>query len=304
MSPVLEVRLIALRELRRNVRSLKGIAIGVITLLGAIISALVCVSIEGADRARALHENEAYAELKRRAVEQVTGDAALAAYVASAPSSLLSFLKITIWLAPLLIALIGFDSIAGELQNRTVRYWTVRTRRSSYFAGKLLGLWAVVALVMLVIHVLADGVALARGYVTIGQLFSWSTRFWLVGVLIAGAWAAIATLVSASFRAPVVALMTTFVVFFALWLCGAVAFASRTIKTVETTIASAAQPGLDHAATVTAAPPWYEYLYPNAYDSMLLSPDAGKALTATVVLVGFVGVVMVVGSALFQRRDV
>jgi ABC-type transport system involved in multi-copper enzyme maturation permease subunit len=304
VSPAVEVRLIALREVRRNVRSLKGIALGVITLLGAFISALVCVSIEGADRARAVAENEAFGELKRKAVEQVTGDASLASYIASAPSSLLSFLKITIWLAPLLVALVGFDGVAGELQNRTVRYWTVRTRRSSYFAGKLLGLWAVVALVMLVIHVLADGVALARGYVTIGQIFTWSPRFWLVGVLIAGAWAAIATLVSASFRAPVVALMTTFVVFFALWLCGAIAFASRTMKTVETSIAIARQPGGGHEGLVVLPPPWYEYLYPNAYDSMLLSPDASKVLTATVALVGFVAIVIVVGSALFQRRDV
>jgi ABC-type transport system involved in multi-copper enzyme maturation permease subunit len=171
-----------------------------------------------------------------------------------------------------------------------VRYWTVRTRRSSYFAGKLLGLWAVVALVMLAIHLLADGVALARGYVTVGQLVTWGTRFWLVGVLIAGAWAAIATFVSALFRAPVVALMTTFAIFFGLWLCGSIAFASRTMKTMET--------------GVSGAPPWYEYLYPNAYDSMLLSPDTGKAMTAVVVLVGFVAVVIVGGSTLFQRRDV
>ena len=271
-------------------RSLKGIALGVITLLGALVSALVCVSIEGNDRAQAAAANEVYADLKRQAVEKATGDAALASYVASAPSSLLAFLKITIWLAPLLVALVGFDGVAGELQNRTVRYWTVRTRRSSYFAGKLLGLWAVVALVMLVIHLLADGVALARGYVTAGELFTWGLRFWLVGVLIAGAWMAIATLISSSFRAPVTALMTTFVVFFGLWLCGSVAFASRTMKTLSTGVA--------------VAPPWYEYLYPNAYDSMLLSPDSGKVLTAVVVLVGFVGVVIVGGSALFQRRDV
>jgi ABC-type transport system involved in multi-copper enzyme maturation permease subunit len=290
LSPAVEVRLIVFRELRRNVRSLKGIALGVITLLGALVSALVCVSIEGNDRAQAAAANEVYADLKRQAVEKATGDAALASYVASAPSSLLAFLKITIWLAPLLVALVGFDGVAGELQNRTVRYWTVRTRRSSYFAGKLLGLWAVVALVMLVIHLLADGVALARGYVTAGELFTWGLRFWLVGVLIAGAWMAIATLISSSFRAPVTALMTTFVVFFGLWLCGSVAFASRTMKTLSTGVA--------------VAPPWYEYLYPNAYDSMLLSPDSGKVLTAVVVLVGFVGVVIVGGSALFQRRDV
>jgi ABC-type transport system involved in multi-copper enzyme maturation permease subunit len=290
LSPAVEIRLIALRELRRNVRSLKGVALGVITLLGAFVAALACVSSEGAGRASAAAENEVYGELKRRAIEKTTGDAALASYIASAPSSLLTFLKITIWLAPLLVALVGFDAVAGELQNRTVRYWTVRTRRSSYFAGKLLGLWGIVALMMLAIHVLADGVALAHGYVTVVQLFTWGMRFWVVGVLIAGAWAAIATFISASFRAPVVALMTTFAVFFALWLCGTVAFASRAMK--------------DLATGVTAAPPWYEYLYPNAYDSMLLSPDAGKALTATVVLVGFVAIVMVGGSVLFQRRDV
>jgi ABC-type transport system involved in multi-copper enzyme maturation permease subunit len=290
LSPAVETRLIAVREFRRNVRSLKGVALGVITLLGAFVAALACVSSEDAGRASAAAENQVYEELKRRAVEKATGDAALAAYIASAPSSLLTFLKITIWLAPLLVALIGFDAVAGELQNRTVRYWTVRTRRSSYFVGKLIGLWAVVALVMLAIHLLADGVAFAHGYVTIAQLFTWSLRFWLVGVLIAGAWAAIATFISAIFRAPVVALMTTFAVFFGLWLCGTIAFASRTMKDLTTDISS--------------APPWYEYLYPNAYDSMLLSPDAGKALTATVVLVGFVAIVMVGGSVLLQRRDV
>jgi ABC-type transport system involved in multi-copper enzyme maturation permease subunit len=290
LSPAVETRLVAFREFRRNVRSLKGVALGVITLLGAFVAALACVSSEGAGRASAAAENEVYEELKRRAIEKATGDAALAAYIASAPSSLLTFLKITIWLAPLLVALIGFDAVAGELQNRTVRYWTVRSRRSSYFVGKLIGLWAVVALVMLAIHVLADGVAFAHGYVTLAQLFTWSVRFWLVGVLIAGAWAAIATFISALFRAPVVALMTTFAVFFGLWLCGTIAFASRTMKDLTTDI--------------TSAPPWYEYLYPNAYDSMLLSPDAGKAVTATVVLVGFVAIVMVGGSVLFQRRDV
>jgi ABC-type transport system involved in multi-copper enzyme maturation permease subunit len=290
LSPAVEVRLVALRELRRNVRSLKGIVLGIITLLGALVSALVCVSIEGGERAHAAAENAAYGELRRQAVEQATGDAALASHLASAPSSLLLFLKITVWLAPLLVALIAFDGIAGELQNRTVRYWAVRTRRSSYFGGKLLGLWAVVALVMLVIHALADAVALARGYVTVVQIASWGARFWLVGVLIAGAWMAIATFISASFRAPVSALMTTFAVFFALWLCGSIGFASRAMKTLENGVAG--------------APPWYEYLYPNAYDSMLLSPDGGKALTATVVLLGFVAVAFVGGAVLLRRRDV
>jgi ABC-type transport system involved in multi-copper enzyme maturation permease subunit len=289
LSPLAEVRLIATRELRRSIRSVKGIALGIITLLGALVSALVCVSIEGSDRAGAA-SNDAYMELKRRAVEQATGDAGLAWYVSQAPSSLLAFLKITIWLTPLLIALLGFDGVSGELQHRTVRYWAIRTRRSSYFAGKLLGLWGSIALVILTINVLADSVAFAKGYVTIQQFASWGLRFWLVGILIAGAWAAIATFVSATSRSPVVALLSTFAVFFGLWVVGAISLVVRARRSME--------------AGALAAPPWYEYLYPNSYDSLLLAPETAKVLTGTVVLVGFVAVMVVAGSVLFERRDV
>ena len=55
----------------------------------------------------------------------------------------------------------------------------------SYFTGKLLGLWVVVGLIAFVLNVLADGVAVARGYVTPGQAVGWGLRFWVVAVVIA-----------------------------------------------------------------------------------------------------------------------
>jgi ABC-type transport system involved in multi-copper enzyme maturation permease subunit len=289
VSPAVEINLIFRRELRRNVRSAKGIALAALTILGALVSALVCSSIEGSERARA-GDAEAYLALKRAAIESVTGDHAFAEYIASAPSSLLLFLKINIWLAPLLVALLGFDSVAAELQHRTVRYWTVRTRRSSYFAGKLLGLWATVALVTLAIHALADGVALARGYVGWGDLATWGLRFWVAGVAIAGAWVAIATLLSASLRSPAAALMTTFAAFFVLWIAGVVGGVARVSQTVGAEAASPMR--------------WFEYLYPNSYDSLLLSPQMPRVLTGIGALLGFVAVALVAGSAMFEARDV
>jgi ABC-type transport system involved in multi-copper enzyme maturation permease subunit len=291
LSPAAEINLVFRRELGRNLRSAKGIALGVLTLLGAFVSAMVCVSIEGSERAQAnALDHAAYVELKRTAIEGVTGDAAFAAYIASAPSSLLLFLKINIWLAPLLVALLGFDAVSGELQHRTVRYWTIRTRRSSYFTGKLLGLWGVVALVTLAIHALADGVALARGYVGWGEVATWGVRFWLAGVAIAGAWVAIATLLSASLRSPAAALLTTFGAFFALWIAGVVGGVARLGKNVGSESVSPMR--------------WFEYLYPNSYDSLLLSPHAAKVATGGGVLVGFLAVAVVAGSALFEARDV
>ncbi len=49
---------------------------------------------------------------------------------------------------------------------------------------------------------------------------------------------------------------------------------------------------------------WFEYLYPNSYDSLLLSPDAGKVATGAAALAGIVGLAVLAGSAIFQARDV
>ena len=279
------------RELRRSVRSVKGIIIGILTLLGAFVASLVCVWMEGSDRdAAKVASTQAFTEMKKAAIEKATGDPAFAAYAAGVPTSLLVFLKITVWLGPLLIALLGFDLVSGELQHRSVRFWTVRTRRWSYFTGKMLGLWAIVALVTLVLNVIAGTVVAFRGYVTIGQLATWGVRFWFVAALIAGTWAALATFISSCFRTPILSLLTTFVVFFVMWLVNLIGLVVRAKDMVETGVQK------DMA--------WYEYLYPNSYDTLLLAPETTKVLTALGILIGFVVVANAAGAALFQRRDI
>jgi len=280
-----------MRELRRGIRSAKGIALAALTLLGAFVASLVCVWIEGTERAKSsAGSTQAYIEFKRQLLEEATGDAPFAAYLANIPTSLLIFLKITVWLSPLLVALLGFDAVSGELQHRTARFWTVRSRRWSYLAGKLLGLWALVGLVTLALNVLAGTVALVRGYVTLGELVQWGVRFWLVTLAIAGAWAAVATFISSCFRTPMLALLTTFATFFVSWIAGAGGFISRRSHTTDAGIAS-------HMA-------WYEYFYPNAYDTLLLSPETTKVLTALGILIGFAGITLAAGSLVFQRRDI
>ena len=290
MSPTVEIRLVLARELRRSLRSAKGIALGVLTLLGAFVTSLICVWVEGSNRSQlGAESSQAFVELKREAIEKATGDPSFAAYAASIPSSLLAFLKVTIWITPLLVALVGFDSISGELQQRTVRFWALRTRRWSYFTGKLLGLWTLVAIVTLTVNLLAASVALGKGYVSVRELFVWGARFWFVAFVISGAWAAIATFISACFVTPIVALLTTFAVFFALWLAGLGGFVGR-LK--------------DASATgVVKDMSWYEYLYPNAYDTLLLSSEWTRVLTALGILTASIALIAALGSALFERRD-
>lgn len=291
MSPALEIRLMVARELRRSVRSVKGIILGVLTLVGALATAFVCVKIEGASRADAgAASTQAYVELRRQAIEKVTGDASFAAYAASIPSSLLVFLKITVWLGPMLIALLGFDIMSSEFQYRSVRFWTVRTRRWTYFAGKLLGLWLLVGLVTFALNAIAGGFAAAFGYVTMAQLVGWGLRFWFVAFVIAGAWASIATLISSRFKTPILALLTTFGTFFVMWLFGLGGFISRVKAATDTGIVQDMS--------------WYEYLYPNAYDTLLLAQQPQRVLLALGILLGFVAVCTAGGSFLFARRDI
>jgi ABC-2 type transport system permease protein len=291
LSPATEIRLLAVRELRRSVRSVKGIIIGVITLLGAFVTSLVCVWLEGSDRESAqVASNEAFIELKKQSIERATGDAAFASYAASIPTSLLIFLKFTVWLAPLLIALLGFDLMSSELQHRSVRFWTVRTRRWSYFTGKTLGLWALVAIITLALNAIAGTVAAVRGYVTVGQLLTWGVRFWLVAVIISGTWAAIAAFISSLFRTPILSLLTTFLTFFVMWLISLVGLVARVKDMAQTGVAKDMN--------------WYEYLYPNSYDTLLLAPETTKVLTAFGILAGFVLLANAGGAALFQRRDI
>jgi ABC-type transport system involved in multi-copper enzyme maturation permease subunit len=290
LSPAAEVSLIVLRELRRSVRSAKGIVLGVLTLAGAFIVSYLAVVLEGGRRqAAGALSNDAFRELKRQAIEKATGDGKMASYMASAPNSLIMFLEITVWLSPLLIALLSFDSVSAELQHRSVRFWAVRTRRGSYFAGKLLGNWALVALIILVLNAVANAFVISRGYATFGEVVTWGSRIWFVAVVIAGAWAAIATLISSFFRTPMLSLLTTFATFFVMWLMGVVGIIERFREGAET--------GMFKEMS------WYEYLYPNAYDQMLLSPELPKVLTAMAVLVGFVALVTTSGSLYFARRD-
>src|SRR5260221_8625977 len=149
------MRVIVARDLLRSVRSVKGIILGILTLIGAFITAMICTWLEGQNRAKVgAGSTQAYIDLKRSAIEKATGDASLASYIASVPYSLLLFLKVTIWLGPLLIALLGFDGVASDLQHRSVRFWTLRARRWSFLVGKFFALWALVALITLVLNVL------------------------------------------------------------------------------------------------------------------------------------------------------
>src|SRR5215218_1104940 len=117
MSSAREAGLTALREIRRNLRSTKGIAMFVLFFLGgAVPSVLQVLFLRFVDTStgqelppdvqRRMFE-EGFTELLKR-----TYDPATAEHLAACPPVLFGLFRGTLLFLPLLILLIGFDQIA------------------------------------------------------------------------------------------------------------------------------------------------------------------------------------------------
>jgi ABC-type transport system involved in multi-copper enzyme maturation permease subunit len=279
MSPVAEVLLVAQRELRKSVRSAKGIALFVLSLLGGVAVALLFAWVEKMKREKlGSAPPEVVAEFQRQLVLGLgNGDEVLGEALVKAPTALLYAFKVTVWLGPLLVALLGFDAVSGELQYRTVRYWTVRSRRESYYVGKVLGLWAVVSGLTLLIHVLIWGIVISRGE-TAGAVVEWGPHFWVVSLPISLVWCAIAQLVGSQFRAPILSLLMTLGSFFVIWILYVVGASGK-------------------------VPPLL-YVYPNVYDDWLLHPHVDRLLEGVAICFGSAAAYIAAGAAIFARRDV
>lgn len=300
MSPASEIALVAGRELRKSIRSVKGIILGILTLLGSFLAVLICIWIETGVRSdMGATTTAAFQEAYEEAATKAGSDPAVAHYVAHMPISLITFLKVLVWVGPLLVALLGFDSVSGDLQHRSIRFWTVRTRRWSYLLGKFFGLWGIVSIVTFALMVISSLAVLIRGYITIGDFFTWGLRCWLISAVIVGTWTAVATFVSSRFKQPLLALLTTFAAFFCMWLPGFIGWAVRWGTAIQE---SAQTKG--HVKPTVLDIRWYEYLYPNGYDDLLLSPKpmhVAEGLAACAIyMVVFVGL----AAALFAKKDV
>jgi Cu-processing system permease protein len=275
LNPLTEVQLVTGRELRKSLRSAKGALLAGMSVVGGTGVALLLAWVDRKRRAMSGPEID-FSAWQEQWLSQFYG-AETGHALATAPYALIVMLGITLWLSPLLIALMGFDSIAGELQYRTARYWVVRSRRTSFIVGKFLGSWTVLLAVLFGMNVIVWGATAAVAGLPLGQVVGWGLRFFAVCVPITAAWCGIAVLVGSQVKTPMVALLLTCLTFFLLWFV--------------------------HLAAALGGADWVSYVYPNAYDRWFLSPkpmDLVRGLAGT----GAIAVVATTAAALlFERRD-
>jgi ABC-type transport system involved in multi-copper enzyme maturation permease subunit len=201
----------------------------------------------------------------------------IAKHLAPAPAALWALFWGTLKFLPLLVLVVGFDQLAGEIQHRTIRYTVGRAYRASIVLGKALGTWAVVSIMMLVLHLTVWVIVLARGQYALGPVLSWGGRFWLFSSICAAAYVGYAAAVSSFFRTPIVALFAGAGGGAALWLA--------------------------FYACKWWAPPAM-WAFPNAYESLLVLPSAGQVAGGCALFVVWGAACVLLATFVMVKRDV
>lgn len=280
MSAAAEVGLTAGREIRKNLRSTKGIAMFALFVVGGLLLPLGKILIDRLAKSEGgqMPSDEAIRQGKLFALTKVHGET-MAKYLVDCPTALLILFKATLFFFPLLILMVGFDAISGETQHRTMRYMTPRARRASIAIGKGLGVWGVTAIMLLVLYGTSWIMMLIDGGNPAGAVLSWGTRLWLFAAVYGGAYVGLIMLMSSIFRTPVVSLFTAFGVMVAMGL-------TRTILDL-----------FDSTKAITWA-------FPAQYEEWLLSPDPSRVVSACAVLVAWGALCLMGATEIVRRKDI
>jgi ABC-type transport system involved in multi-copper enzyme maturation permease subunit len=280
-----EVGIVAQRELYRNLRSTKGIAMFSLFLLGGLVFSMLVSTIVGVVLKRAAQQagmTSVPDDIQRQLFEMYLSefyDEPTAKHLGAAPAVLYFLFKGTLVFLPFLVLLVGFDQLAGEIQHRTIRYTVGRAQRASVVVGKALGVWGVISVMVLVLHVTVWIFVLARGGGSFGQVLSWGGRFWLFSSVCAAAYVGFSAIVSALFRTPIVALFVGAGAGALLWLVyGILGLFEKT------------QPAT--------------WAFPNAYEKLLVLPGPLQILGGSALFIAW-GALCVAGATLILiKRDV
>ena len=278
-----EVGLVALRELSRNLRSKKGIAMFVLFFLGGAVPSLARIFL---DRARVQMGAQDFSDAeKHKMVEQAMllayrGDHAIASYLADCPPVLIFLFQGTLVFLPLLVLMVGFDQVAGEIQHRGIRYLAGRANRHAIVIGKAIGVWGVVATMVLVLHLVVWAVMIVRGENSVGLTLSWGVRFYAFSVASAGAYVGLINLISSWFKNPILALFTGAGIAFGLWLAHVIVLLMG-----------------DDAKFAT-------YVFPSTYETFMVSPEPTRAIGGVALSIVWGAVLIAAATLIVRRRDI
>lgn len=220
-------------------------------------------------------------------------DSKMVEALAQVPLVVLFVFKLTLFFLPAYVVLMGFDQLAGEVGTRSIRYLTVRARRSSVLLGKFLAQ----ATVLLSIVLLVDAAIFATARIVdpelaLSTLLPTLLRFWLAAIVFSLSYLALTTLCSTLFRSGGVSLAFNFIVLFVFWLTDAVG--SR---------AHAYNQYLKAEDEAPSKLEIFRYFTPSHYADGLLHPTLQVWAQSAAAYAGFAALFLVAAHLVFRARD-
>jgi ABC-type transport system involved in multi-copper enzyme maturation permease subunit len=292
-----EIRAIWRGELQRAVRSGWAAALVVLFLFGqGLLLAVVGFLSGGAAKLTGPGGGDALSQKKALLTFFSSYSEATIDSIARLPTVLLVAFSATTLVAPILIALMGFDQVAGEVAPKSMRYLIVRVRRTSIVAGKYLTqltvLTAILTLCVVAMVGTARGLDPDFGW---GDTLRWGLKLVAALGVVGVTYAALTTLCSALAPNGALALFLNIGVLFSFWL---VSLLSNRVRLPDT----AGAVGLE-ASKEESLLAYLRYLVPSEFEHRLLSPDALEYATGLVAYLGFALVFLALARLALQRRD-
>lgn len=295
MEPLRETLVIAEQDLAHALRTVKAVVFLAIYALLTIGAGLIVIwllnQIEaqvsqatagmavGPDQMAAARD-AAYVGL----MQWFVGDAETAKYLAEVPVIVLFFFWASWTWLPLLIAVMSFDQISGEVQNRSIRYVTLRARRGSLVAGKLLSnMVLLVALTVATNLIILGFAAWSVEDLPLGKAFFDLVHFWLLLLPYGFTWLALMSWISSSVRASFLALILGIA-------------ALLLIKILAFTFSA--------AGGYVSWLPQLKWIFPTSYQGLLLSHRATQQLLGAGALTAFGLLFSGLSWLTLARRDV
>jgi len=281
-------------ELRRAVRSGRAVVLlGLYSMFSALV--LLVVGWLASQVREAVNKQletagagaDASAQVSEEMRKGVLGfltsnDSAMMEALAQVPLEVLVVFKITLFFLPAYVVLMGFDQISGEVGPRSMRYLTVRARRSSVLLGKFLSqatlLLGLVLIIDLAIFVYAR---IANPDFGFADVVLNLLKFWLAAIVFSLAYVSLTTLCSALFRSPAVSLVFNFILLFIFWLMDTVGRAS----------------GEDGVLR------FLRYLSPSYYAGNLLHPRLAEFAASGAAYAAFATIFLLGAYAVLRARD-
>jgi ABC-type transport system involved in multi-copper enzyme maturation permease subunit len=228
----------------------------------------------------------------------ITDDEEMLDSLLTLPLVLLVVFKLTLRFVPLLVALMGFDQLAGEMGPKSIRFLIVRLKRNNLILGKFASqvtiftalLFVCTLLMVLVARVLNDDFSAK-------EMTIWTLRLLASSFVLALAYLALTTLCSALVKNGAVSLVLNIMILFAIWF---VALIGEWYRLPGEVAETGSLTSLIKDESVMA---YTRYLSVWHFGQDLLHPDWVRFFTAALMHLGYAAVFLGLAQLALKKRD-